>query len=378
MVLKFTPLTFLLVTTVSALISTSTSSSLSSTSTIAVTPTYPPTVCVIVANQPTQYIKCLHNGQTTSILPHFSFESISAGKNVLCGLVSGGLSLFCWDILIDPRGNANFQRQRIYNDTIAVTDLSVGITDQVCAREVDSGKPKCWRGSGFPDPGQDLSFKTVTSGDEFVCGILKNDSTVRCWGYDSVTIQSQFGGLKMESLVASKTHVHVCGNTNSGDLVCKGSNEAGQLNVPESSNFDFYSLAAGPDFNCAIKEQRLTCWGVGVSRVGLEVTGLALDLLASVIASSDYICGLNVHNLTVSCWGSGWPDFDGNPIELPLGEVIPGPCVQSCPCDPFTCSDVCGKEILGSGIFCSGNGVICESCPTPSPSFDGSKYAPAQ
>ncbi|CAN0854812.1 Putative serine/threonine-protein kinase-like protein CCR3 [Linum grandiflorum] len=163
----------------------------------------------------------------------------------------------------------------------------------------------------------------------------------------------------MDSLVAAKSHKHVCGLTDSGDLICRGKNESGQLNVPgNNSDFEFSSLAAGSDFNCAIREKngQLTCWGRGVNRVGLNVTGNGdAESFESVFASSDFVCGLTTGNLTVTCWGIGWTDFDGNPIELPLGTVIPGPCVQS------SCTD-CGLY-PNSETLCSGSGNICKSCP---------------
>ncbi|CAN1282288.1 Putative serine/threonine-protein kinase-like protein CCR3 [Linum perenne] len=379
MTVNFTPFAFLLLTAVV--------SSLASASTVAVTQTNPPTVCGIVAGQPTNYIQCFHYGQSTSIQPiNLSFESISGGLTFFCGLVSGGLSLLCWDI--DDAGYySSFNPKRIYHsDTIALTDLTLGSSDQVCAREVDSGIAKCWRGLGFPDPDPDLSFSTITAGSGFACGILANDSTVRCWGNDSI-IQSQFEDLKMESLVAAKSHAHACGFTNSGDLVCKGANESGQLEVPaNSTSFEFSGVAAGLDFNCAIREKNglLTCWGRGVNRVGLNVSGVVGDSFESVVVSSDFVCGLTTGNLTVTCWGTGWTDFDGNPVELPLGTVIPGPCVQS------SCTD-CGLY-PNSGMLCSGSGNICKSCPfqlpvavplppilnspppTSSPPFEGSEW----
>ncbi|CAN0871349.1 Putative serine/threonine-protein kinase-like protein CCR3 [Linum grandiflorum] len=328
MAVDFTPFKFLILAAVFySLVCTSSSTSLSfgSSSTIVVTRTNPPVVCGIVAKERNRYIKCFHHGQITSLLPTFSFESISAGYDLLCGLTSGGLKVFCWNILISDQGNVNFHRKRIYrSDQIALTDLTVGGSNQVCTRVVNSGIAKCWRGIQFPRPDPSWSFSTITAGTDFVCGIMKNEDRVYCWGRDP-NIQALFTGLQMESLVASKTHGHVCGNTISGDLVCKGFNESGQLNVPVNSNFDFSGLAAGADFNCAIKKHSLTCWGTGVNRAGLNIIGSNEDRFDSVIASSDYICGLNNPNHTVSCWGIGWIGFDNKPIELPLGQVIPGP-----------------------------------------------------
>nr|AFN53675.1 hypothetical protein [Linum usitatissimum] len=195
-------------------------SSLASASTVAVTHTNPPTVCGIVAGQPTQYIQCFHYGQSTSIQPtNLSFESISGGLTFFCGLVSGGLSLLCWDIDDSGYYSTAFRPRRIYHsNTVALTDLTLGSSGQ-----------GIWEKNGL-----------------------------------------------------------------------------------------------------------LTCWGRGVNRVQLNVTGNGgdSDSFESVFASSDFVCGLTTGNLTVTCWGIGWTDFDalcsgsGNickscPVHLPVAAPLP-------------------------------------------------------
>ncbi|KAF2291650.1 hypothetical protein GH714_027824 [Hevea brasiliensis] len=214
---------------------------LGSASTIAVTYSTA-TVCGIIAGEPIQRIQCYQNGHVISIQPSVSFESISGGQTFFCGLRSGGFSVFCWETVATT--NSSFQPKRIYHsNNIQLTDLTVG-DDQVCAREVNSGIAKCWRGKGrgrspFPLPAVALKFSTLTSGSGFTCGILRNNSRVYCWGNNDVgaAIQRQFANLKMLNLVAGESHA--CGLNASGFLVCKGSNGSGQLDVPFSSAFAF-------------------------------------------------------------------------------------------------------------------------------------------
>ncbi|KAF5446719.1 hypothetical protein F2P56_032322 [Juglans regia] len=312
------------------------------------------TVCGIVAAEPTQRIQCYQNGQIISVQPSISFETISGGGSFFCGLRSGGLSLLCWDT---SSSNYSFKPKRIYNsDKVELTDLTVGDA-QVCAREVNSGMVKCWRGSNdgsskFPPHGEALRFRAITSGSGFSCGILKNNSRVLCWGngYLGYEIQVQFANLSMSSLVAGESHA--CGLTTTGRLVCKGHNDSNQLNVPFSSAYQFSILALGADFTCAIRVRNgmVVCWG---GKNGNEFESNAIENISfeTIVAGLDFVCGLTTSNLSIICWGPGWSNL---PSEIPLGRMIPGPCVQA------SCS-TCGTY-PDSEALCNGSGNICKSC----------------
>ena len=330
------------------------------------------TVCGIIAGEPTQRIQCYQNGQIISAQPNISFEAISGGCSFFCGLRSDGFSILCWDTTTSS--NSTFKPKRIYyNETIKMTDLAVGDA-QVCAREVNSGIAKCWRGSNKAGskstlPGDALRFRAITSGSGFSCGILKNNRTVLCWGNGSIgaEIQRQFGNLSMSTLVAGESHA--CGLTLTGILVCKGNNGSGQLDVPFSSAYEFSGLALGANFTCAIKARNglLACWG-GKNRFEFGSSVIDNVSFESIVAGLDFACGLTSKNLYMICWGPGWSNM---PSELPLGMIIPGPCVQAS-CN--TCGTYPNSEAL-----CDGSGNICKSCqiqfpvavslpPTTSPS----------
>uniref|UniRef100_A0A2N9HPE6 non-specific serine/threonine protein kinase n=1 Tax=Fagus sylvatica TaxID=28930 RepID=A0A2N9HPE6_FAGSY len=312
------------------------------------------TVCGIIASEPTQRIQCYQNNRIISVQPNISFEAISGGRGFFCGLRSGGFSLICWDT---SSSNSSFKPKRIYyNETIKLTDLTVGDA-QVCAREVNSGIVYCWRGrneggSKFPSPGEALRFCAITSGSGFSCGILKNNNTVLCWGDGNIgdEIQRQFGNLSMSTLVAGESHA--CGLTMTGILVCKGNNGSGQLDVPLSSAYEFLGLALGANFTCAIKLRNglVACWG-GKTRFEFDSNVIENVSFESIVAGLDFACGLTSSNLSMICWGPGWSNI---PSKLPLGMIIPGPCVQdSC----NTCGTYPDSEAL-----CDGSGNICKSC----------------
>ncbi|XP_017982195.1 PREDICTED: putative serine/threonine-protein kinase-like protein CCR3 isoform X1 [Theobroma cacao] len=332
---------------------------LGSASTVAVT-FGTATVCGIIAGEPTQRVQCYQNGLNISVLPNVSFEAISGGTSFFCGLRSGGFSILCWET--KALMNSSFRPKRIYfKHNVSMTDLAVG-DDQVCAREVDSGIARCWRGGGgspFPSPGLGLKFRAITSGSGFTCGILKNDSTVFCWGGNKIgaEIQRQYGKLSMSNLVAGDSHA--CGLTRTGFLVCKGNNESGQLDAPSSSAFEFSGLSLGSNFGCGIGRRNglVLCWG-GDNRSKFDYDAVQDVSFESIIAGLNFICGLTTRNLTMICWGPGWSNGSNSTSDLPLGMVIPGPCVQaSCNCGTY----------LNSETLCDGSGNICKSCQTELP-----------
>lgn len=305
------------------------------------------TVCGIVADHQTQFIQCYQNSRTILVQPNVSFEAISGGKTFFCGLRSGGFSLLCWDTT-----SVSFNPRRIYqSDDVALTDLTIGDA-QVCAREVNSSIVRCWRGGAlFQLPGEALKFKTITSGSGFTCGILMNGSRILCWGSNDVgaEIQKGFENMSMSSLIAGESHA--CGLSKIGTVVCKGNNDSGQLNVPYgASAFEFSGLALGANFTCAVRQSNgfVVCWGDSdvIENVSFE----------SIVAGLDFVCGLTRSNLSLVCWGPGWSSSQN---DVPLGWIIPGPCVQT-PCS--SCGVYPNSETL-----CGGSGNICTSCQTELP-----------
>ncbi|KAI9109126.1 hypothetical protein K1719_019749 [Acacia pycnantha] len=328
------------------------------------------TFCGIVAGEPTQRILCYHqNGLNIQVHPNVSFQAISGGRSFFCGLLYGGFTLLCWNT---TDSNFPFQPRRLYHSTtVSLTDLTVGDT-QVCARALNTGIVRCWRGKDgngheFPSPNEDLSFRGVTSGCGFSCGILKENSSVHCWGQresNGDEIQRQFRNLSMSSLVGGESHV--CGLTTNGDLVCKGSNNSGQLDIPFSSPSEFSSLALGSNFTCAIRSKNglVMCWG-RINMSEIESDKIQKVSFESIVAGLDYVCGLMTANLSVICWGPGWSgrlnnNSNSHTTDLPsLGMIIPGPCVKD------SCSS-CGTY-PNSEVLCHGSGRICYSCQTENP-----------
>ncbi|XP_030537395.1 putative serine/threonine-protein kinase-like protein CCR3 [Rhodamnia argentea] len=320
------------------------------------------TVCGIVAGQPTQRIECYQNDRLFSVEPNTSFEAISGGSTFFCGLLSGGSAVLCWDTAA-----TSFPPKRIYySDTVKLTDLTVG-DDHVCALEVDTSIARCWRGerkgSKFPSPPEEWGFRAITSGSGYTCGILKNNSRVVCWGHNAAgaEIQGQYGNLTMSTLVAGVSHA--CGLASDGTLVCKGNNDHGQSVVPFNSAFEFSGIALGANFSCAVRRTNglVICWGGETNRFEYDSDLVESVSFETIVAGSDVICGLITWNLTMTCWGPGLSDNSSYNLgsDLPLGMIIPGPCVK-------TLCTMCGTY-PNSNTLCHGSGAICISCQVELP-----------
>ncbi|KAL1808981.1 hypothetical protein ACET3Z_025971 [Daucus carota] len=311
------------------------------------------TVCGIVAEQKKQRIQCWRQNRTVDVLPEVSFESISGGRNVFCGVRSGGYSLICW--------NSTFVPKRIYYGKDALlTNLTVG-DDQICALSDGTPNLKCWRDDDVLAklPDKSATFSGISAGLGFTCGVLVNN-TVTCWGgndeNDTISnfIENEFVGLKMLNIVAGGEFA--CGFNLSGFLVCKGKNDSGQLNLPMSNSgyeYEYNAVALGFKHGCAITRinNSVACWG-GKGEFSSNVTdGVSF---VSIVAGFNYTCGLSASNFSVICWGPGWDNSSYSlGVELSLPKILPGPCVESkCECGLYPQSQT----------LCSGNGDICRSC----------------
>ncbi|KAL1336820.1 hypothetical protein HN51_031245 [Arachis hypogaea] len=337
-----------------------TSHALGSGATLAVTDASD-TVCGVVAGESTQRIECSRLGSqlVPAVPPNISFSTVSGGATFFCGLRSGNRTLLCWNTITTTNGT--FTPKRLYNnDTVLLENLAVGET-HVCATVVGAGTVTCWRTSKtFKSPSRSLQFSSISSGSGFSCGILKNSSQVRCWGETVISrvIENGFKNMSMWSIVAGGSHV--CGLNSTGFLVCIGDNDNfGQLDVPKNEAWEFGELALGASHGCALRRLNGTgsvvCWG-GDGNFTSEVTkGVSFEV---IVSGSNFTCGLVTRNLSVLCWGPGWPNNNGSRFELPLPSVLPGPCVQS------SC-DNCGPYPDSQSLCSDSDSNICKPCWSP-------------
>ncbi|KAJ9175892.1 hypothetical protein P3X46_014398 [Hevea brasiliensis] len=344
---------------------------LGSSSTMAVTST---SVCGIVAAKSARSIICYRtNGEIISVEPTVSFSAISGGQNFFCGLRSGGYAFLCWNTFNSSNNSSFSNPQRVYfNTTVLLQNLAVG-GNHICGIVNDTanvngtGIVKCWRGDGNisnQTPADGDQFESISSGYGFSCGILINGHRIRCWGNNPIAreIESDFGNMSMASIAAGG--FHLCGVNSTGFLVCKGDNSSGQLDVPVNSALEYYQLALGANYSCALRRNgTVVCWG---GRGLYSVNGTVGIFFESIVSGSNFTCGLTTGNFSIMCWGPGWPNVDNSGVQvLPFtDQILPWPCVQS------SCE---GRLYPDSDRLCSGSGNVCYppgfnvSNPFPSP-----------
>jgi hypothetical protein len=149
-----------------------------SATTIAVSYGSATTVCGIIAEQPIQRIQCWRNGQVIDVLPEISFESIAGGRDLICGVRTGGFSLLCWN-------SSLIVKRLYYSESVLLQDLTVG-DNQICALTNGSRNATCWRDDAVSNSAPQRSqFRSISAGLGFTCGILMNNS-VTCFGSSSM------------------------------------------------------------------------------------------------------------------------------------------------------------------------------------------------
>nr|GMC98336.1 putative serine/threonine-protein kinase-like protein CCR3 [Ipomoea batatas] len=315
-------------------------------------------VCGIVAGQSTQNVQCWTNGRSTpvTVYPEVSFDFIAGGIDVLCGVRSGGFALLCW--------NPNFTPKRLYlNYTTPLSSLTIGDT-QICGLTNGSTRNAlCWRGGAVPNQQNGPSdsseeFQSISAGLGFTCGVVKSSNRVACWGATPIAsdLETQFQNESMADINAGGSFA--CGINTTGFVICKGSNENGELEVPFNSAYEYSGLALGLNHSCAIRRvnQTVVCWGRNGAVSSSVVAGVPFE---SIVSGPDFTCGLRTSNFSVVCWGPGWTNNSyPQAAELPLPKILPAPCVNS------NC-DECGVYPLYQSL-CSGDRKICKPCDIPS------------
>ncbi|KAI3857959.1 hypothetical protein MKX03_006173 [Papaver bracteatum] len=330
------------------------------------------TVCGILAGKTNQRIECYtpsnkgSSDTTISIQPNISYDSISGGKDFLCGLRSGGFSFLCWTTSVNSSSSSSSSprpKRIYYSVNVTLKDIAVG-ENHVCGIENTTGIVHCWwRQNGVPNlrylSPDNGNFSLITSGNGFSCGVLISSNRVKCWGIDGVKaneIEKEFESVSMVSLMAGSSHV--CGVDSNGVLICKGDNDSGQLNFPwqkQEEPFEYSGLGLGLNHTCVIRRLNgsVICWGGNGMYSSDQIEGVSFE---SIVAGLDFTCGLTTRNLSMICWGPGWNSSNSSTslMDLPLPKIVPGLCTLT-PCGQ------CGIY-PDSDNLCSSSGNICKQC----------------
>lgn len=230
-------------------------------------------------------------------------RQISGGENFSCGIFDG--AAYCWGNNADGR-------------------LGIGV-DFNRTWFVKTPAPVVGLGS---------NMLQVATGSRAACGLLSN-GTVKCWGdnsygqlgngttNDSLVPVAVVGLSNVKSLAVGMAYDHMCAVKQSGQVVCWGFNDRGQLgngttnhsstpvNVTGlSSNVE--TVFVGISTSCAIVAGAAKCWGSGgsgqlgngsfnSSSIPVQVSGLTsgvTDMALGGISTCAIVAG------AAKCWGS--------------------------------------------------------------------------
>ena len=141
----------------------------------------------------------------------------------------------------------------------------------------------CWAGNS----------NVLTAGYSHTCGI-KTDSTIVCWGDDSMgQTTSPSGTFSQISAGIS----HTCGIKTGGTISCWGENGSGQSSQPPGT---YLQVVAGTAHTCALKrDSTVICWGSNSSSQSSPLPGV----FTQITAGDDFTCGLKPNKM-VECWGN--------------------------------------------------------------------------
>lgn len=217
-----------------------------------------------------------------------------------------------------------------------IIELDAG-NKHICGIFNATNRLGCWQWQGVSKPDINESLSTVTVGNDYVCG-LSGRGEIICSGGNLNIKAKKPGGIYR--LVEAGPR-HACAISESNSLSCWGDDPVGLRN-PEG---EFTSLALGENRTCALRPNgTVKCWGV--NNFGLPIALRGISFLA-IKAKLSVFCGVSSSNLSLYCWGNSF--LDSNPMVFE--NVLPGPCMSSCPCSVLPLSS----------NFCS-SGYLCQPC----------------
>ena len=296
-------------------------------------------------------------------------DAIEAGDAHTC--VWEGDAAWCWGL--NDRGQLGDATTQSRSVAVEVTgDLGSDIAglamgaQHTCAASDDGAR--CWgKDTGFLAPDElvhgSSTVDAISAGDAHTCAV--DAGGLWCWGADDEG-QLGDGGTAEEGAASDPVMVpglattvaaaggdHTCAIDTSGDVLCWGSNDEGQLGdgttqvrTSPGDPVDLdgevaIAIGAGDAFTCALMEGgAIRCWGINEygqlgdgTSAGRPQPGAAVELpgpATRLFVGNEHACAL-LDDGAVSCWGrnSSGQLGDGShvtsatpvPVELP-GAVL--------------------------------------------------------
>lgn len=173
--------------------------------------------------------------------------------------------------------------------------------------------PECWGDSVYHPAGSDELFVELDVADRYLCGVLVDDGTARCWPGlsggefpDSVAGPWQSPPSDLPLLALAATYFGPCGLTEQGSIQCWGTLNPLEwpftFDVPDDR--DFVSIRGAPHQLCAADVNGLWCDSREEDLSGFESPppGVPKDYCMN----AGYGCGIFEDG--VECWGVGGDD----------------------------------------------------------------------
>jgi alpha-tubulin suppressor-like RCC1 family protein len=278
------------------------------------------------------------------------FASVSIGGDAACGVTTAGAG-YCWgNNSIGQLGNAttmNSTGPGAIAGGLTFGSVSVGSLQDFSCGLTAAGAAYCW---GYNEYGQlgnatftnstspvavagNLTFSSLTAGDDGQACALAAGGAAYCWGYNgsgqlgvaaiaySSSPVAVSGGLSF-AMISAGENGQTCGVTTAGAGYCWGFNTSGQLGIGTVTNVNaptavsgglvFKSISAGFSSSCGITTAGAAyCWGDNTygelgngsnatSSVPVAVTGGLT--FSSVSVGDAYACGVATSG-AVYCWG---------------------------------------------------------------------------
>ncbi|OWM78042.1 hypothetical protein CDL15_Pgr018611 [Punica granatum] len=300
----------------------------------------------------TSFPSGIHIPQINNTIP---YSGIVSGD----GFVSALMSWSSVSVMVVWRfssNGTNVDYKQIYKGTV-IKELEAG-NHHICGIFNGTDRLGCWQLPGYGDTVINVNLSTVAVGNDFTCG-LSFGREIICSGSNS-NITDHIPGGFYRSIEAGPRHA--CAISQNNSLHCWGDiyNAEGSENHPEGQ---FTSLALGENRTCALRlNETVTCWGVNNFEFELPAALRGISF-ATIRAKRTVFCGVS-SSFSLYCWGNDY--LDSNPVVFE--NVLPGPCMSSCPCAPYALSS----------NYCSNGYQVCQPCgggwgePPEAPSSDPS------
>jgi alpha-tubulin suppressor-like RCC1 family protein len=310
-------------------------------------------------------VRCWRVAQPATPLSLEDVSEVSVGAAASCARTSTG-RVWCWSGDAAPK------------EVDGITEaVAIEVANEACTRD-KSGMVQCWTGSDAPARKAELpAVDALRVGADWGCVIAKGQ--VVCWGGGPKNPEqgSQGDIVKLDGVVAPTELAagsnHLCARIESGEVLCWGANDEGQLGVSPGTSYaspvdvpgatNVRAITAGNSHACAVfADGRAQCWGASeLGQLGSDISPSVIDSIrgaTAVAAGADRSCAVYGGG-AVACWGTASSgELGAGPPPPPKRVPTPARAKQAAIRDAaeFGMIGLLGSGEVGGGIVGIGSG----------------------